>query len=89
MNNVGMYDTIYANGVPIVPDGSYQTKSLDCGLDRYELRPDGSLWLIDRFDADSTAPTRMGLTDSVHFYGDGGAFVALYVGGNLKHLERK
>ena len=62
---MGMYDTITAAGHPIVPNGSYQTKSLECGLDHYSLRPDGSLWITDRFSAErQSAPERLTLTES-------------------------
>ena len=85
---MGMYDTVTAVGHSIVPDGDYQTKSLECGPDRYELRADGSLWeLFDDFP--NPSPTRVMVTDAVHFRGKGGSFVALYVDGVIVHLGRK
>ena len=88
---MGMCDTITAVGHPVVPDGNYQTKSLECGLDRYELRADGSLWLVQRFDDDgpSQRPTRIKRTGAVHFSGKGGSFVAMYMDGVIVHLGRK
>lgn len=86
---MGMCDTITAVGNSMVPDGDYQTRSLECGLDRYELRADGSLWLVQRFEDDGPIHSRISFTDAVHFSGKGGSFVALYVDVVIVHLGRK
>lgn len=47
-----MFDSInvkYPLPAPRANGYDYQTKSLDCGMDQYELREDGSLWL-EHFD---------------------------------------
>jgi hypothetical protein len=53
---MGMYDDIVCKyPLPLPEDTkgyiaeSFQTKDLDCGLDSYEIREDGTLWLREYF----------------------------------------
>jgi hypothetical protein len=40
---MGLFDTVHATGHPVIPNGRYQTNDLNCDLDHYELREDGTL----------------------------------------------
>ena len=53
---MGMYDDIICKyPLPLPEDtkgyisNGFQTKDLDCGLDCYEIREDGTLWLREYF----------------------------------------
>jgi len=61
---MGMYDDIVVK-VPL-PDGEtineFQTKSLDCFLEDYEIREDGTLWHEEYDVEDQSDPTATGLS---------------------------
>jgi len=60
---MGMFDEITVL-VPL-PDGSthteFQTKSLECLLDKYEIRSDGTLWHEEYDVEDHSDPTATGI----------------------------
>jgi hypothetical protein len=61
---MGMFDYLRC-AYPLPAKGanelSYQTKDLDCGLDVYEIREDGTLWHEDYDVEDHSDPNEEGL----------------------------
>lgn len=61
---MGMYDDVrclYPLPVEGANERDYQTKSLDCTLDNYEIREDGSLWHENYEIEDHSDPNETGL----------------------------
>jgi hypothetical protein len=90
---MGMYDIIRTNH-PLVRPGEYQTKDLECGLDEYKFREDGSLVCTYRFGADEHTVRPITLTGEVCFYTDfrdgtgWHEYSAYFSRGKLIHLEQ-
>jgi hypothetical protein len=61
---MGMFDYLHCQ-YPLPVDGAnallYQTKDMECGLDHYEIRPDGTLWFEEYETEDRSDPTAVGL----------------------------
>jgi hypothetical protein len=69
---MGMFDDLTVTGYPL-PDGierrEYQTKSLECVLDHYEIRADGTLWVRNGWLKDGDGSwERTHVTDYIRFY---------------------
>jgi len=61
---MGMYDTLrctYPLPNAAASEIEFQTKSLDCALDEYEIRADGTLWRQDYDIEDRSNPDLPGL----------------------------
>lgn len=86
---MGLHDTISVS-YPGIPPGDYQTKDLECGLDIYELRSDGTLVSVVQFGAETTREIPFTSTGEVRFCSyRGGKLVeysAYYVAGRMKAL---
>ena len=72
---MGLFDTVKVIDYPLpggVTRDDWQTKSLDCAMDTYEIRADGSLWRISGWfrTPDDAEPTteRMTWTGELRFY---------------------
>jgi hypothetical protein len=87
---MGMFDTVHATGHSIIPNGSYQTKDLNCDLDHYELREDGAISRTGTMDDDITPPEPWQGTGAVWLYGPDHkrrSYVLMYVRGKQIHAE--
>lgn len=97
---MGMYDTIRVRGeLPGFGTSlggiDWQTKSLGCDMDTYEIAA-GALWKIITDDDDCVIAVERGnaiLPQAVDFYGDDGKgmrhFRASFYDGRLQHLAAK
>lgn len=60
---MGLYDTLVVVDYPL-PDGikrpDFQTKDLNCWLDHFELRADGTLWIQQYEIEDQSDPNAVG-----------------------------
>ena len=88
---MGMYDTITVS-YPGIRPGRYQTKDLECQLDEYEFRQDGSLVSVHQFGADEQQHIIFTWTGEVRFYdtveGIWHEWSAYFSHGKLLHLEQ-
>src|SRR5690349_376519 len=65
---MGMFDELrckYPLPHAAAQDLLFQTKSLDCGLELYEIREDGSLWIEEYDIEDRSDPNATGLMSIV------------------------
>jgi hypothetical protein len=65
---MGMFDTFrckyplpWEGDKPNISDVEFQTKSLECFLDNYEIRSDGTLWHEEYDTEDHSDPTAEGI----------------------------
>lgn len=88
---MGMHDSITVRH-PACRPGCYQSKDLECGLDEYELREDGTLVSVYQFTTDGREEILFTETGEVRFYGDfDGVWVeysAYFSKGKLLHIEQ-
>lgn len=64
VNQMGLFDELYCRfelPVPAFQDWLFQTKSLDCDMDLYEIRHDGTLWREDYDVEDQSDPNAEGI----------------------------
>jgi len=90
---MGMFD--YVKVDVLLPDGytgnDFQTKDFDCYLERYEIRPDGTLWKRDGQYAD---PEQVRFHGVFNFYDYGSdnnwhSYDAKFTNGILEEITMK
>lgn len=98
---MGLFDDVEVIDYPL-PNGikrdGFQTKSLDCLMDRYEIRADGSLWRRSgwlRSDDPEPVVERMTWTGEMRFYDwdpdkdpKWVEFVAVFHDGRVRRIKR-